>query len=156
MKLFIEQEISINGGYKFSDENGDIKFSAYRKMLYPGTRIFVYDNYAKKVAEIKKKIFSLLACCIINIGNNKYTLVKKSAFVKPEYELKELKWIAKTNFFEQDFEIKFGSEVIMTIAKQSVTGTTTLWGDYIIDIDNPGHEMLALCITIAINCMRED
>ena len=75
-------------------------------------------------------------------------IVKKFMFFANKYKVEGLPWQLEGDFIAHDYEVLNDSQVAMKLSKKPVS-----WGDsYELDIADSNHELLCLCIALAIDC----
>jgi uncharacterized protein YxjI len=80
-------------------------------------------------------------------GREVCEVVKKFKLIGQRYNIEALSWHVK-GLLGHIYELKHDDKVIMNIDKQAIS-----FGDsYELDILDPQHELLCLCIALAIDC----
>jgi uncharacterized protein YxjI len=153
MKLYIKQKVfSWGDRFLIKDEEGGDRYSAQGEILSWGRKLHLFDGNGQEVAFIRQKLLTWLSRYFIEIDNQTYTLVKEFTFLHQRFHLDELPWVIEGNFSAHEYMISQGEEIIMSMSKHWLT-----WGDsYELDIPNPEHELLCLCIALGIDCMVAD
>ena len=76
-------------------------------------------------------------------------------FFKPSYSIEYGGWQCDGDFLSWNYSVTAGSRLVANIAKQLLS-----WGDtYTLDISDPGDEIMALMLVIAIdaaNCSQNN
>lgn len=149
MKLYIKQRVfTYKDKFNINNHSGDLEYKAIGKIFALSKRFNIENKKGKKVAVIKKKIFSIFPHYKINIiGDRTYHLKRKFTFFKQKYTLKPIDWELKGDFIGRNYEVKHKNETIMSIHKQWFK-----WGDsYELDIPKHNNVLLSLCTAIAID-----
>ena len=80
------------------------------------------------------------------------TVRKQFSLFSPRYDVDYMGWEAEGDFFGWDYRVVKGGRTIMSIAKQWLT-----WGDtYVLEYDDPAHEMPGMLLVIAIDAANCD
>jgi uncharacterized protein YxjI len=139
---------------KFSifDESGAERYYAEGEIFSWGRKLHLCDTSGRECAYIKQKLLTFLQRYIIEMGGDSFTVVKEFTFFKPSFHVEGTNWRLDGDFFEHEYAITDGGEVIMRLSKHWFT-----WGDsYELDIPDSRNEVLALAVALTIDCMRAD
>ena len=151
MKLYIKQKV-FSWGDKFTvkDAAGQDRYYVEGEVFTWGKKLHVYDMDGNEAAFIQQKMFSFLPTYHVFINDNQVAeIVKEFSFFKPYYTIYGPGWEAAGKFLYHDYEITQGEFPVATIQKEWMT-----WGDcYELDVPNPNHEVLALAVVLAIDCV---
>ncbi len=148
MKLYIKQKVFTYKD-KFEVRNAAFvtEYFVKGKIVALSKRFNIEDNKGKKVAVIKKKIFTFFPKYKITIDKETYVLKRKFTFFKQKYKLSPLSWELKGDFLNHNYDVLDGNQKIMSMRKHWFK-----WGDsYELDIPNKKNALLSLCIAIAID-----
>ena len=152
MKLYIKQTMfSARPHFLVKDENQNDKYNITTEgMIQVGLQLHIYDMDQRKVGRISQKGLSLLPTFRVFRNEEQVaTIVKKFTLLKPKYEVSELGWTIEGDFLAHDYTVSDHSGVIMSIKKEWLA-----WGDaFTIDMKNPGHEIEAIAVVLAIDCI---
>ena len=149
MKLYIKQRVfTYKDKFDIRNSLNAVEYTAKGKILALSKRFNIEDNKGKRVAIIKKKIFSIFPNYKIKIIDDKtYHLKRKFTFFKHKYKVTPLDWELKGDFIDHNYEMKGKEGTIMSIRKQWFK-----WGDsYELDIPNKKNALLSTCIAIAVD-----
>ena len=149
MKLYIKQRVfTYKDKFNVLNASDNIEYTAKGKIIALSKRFNIEDNKGKRVATIKKKIFSIFPSYKIKIiGDQSYHLKRKFTFFKQKYKVKPLGWELKGDFMAHNYEMKSKEGTIMSIRKQWFK-----FGDsYELDIPNENNALLSTCIVIAVD-----
>lgn len=149
MKLYIKQRVfTYKDKFKINNASNNVEYIATGKIFALSKRFNIENNKGKKVAIIKKKIFSIFPHYKIKIIDDRtYHLKRKFTFFKQKYSLKPIDWVVKGDILGRNYEVVHNKETIMSIHKQWFK-----WGDsYELDIPNHNNALLSLCTVIAID-----
>ena len=153
MKLYIKQKVfSWRDQFAIKDEFGNDRWFAQGEIFSWGRKLHLCDNTGQEVAFIHQKMWTFLPRYFIELGGYTYTLVQEFAFFRPKFHLEGIPWRMEGNFMAHDYTLYNAQELIMQMQKHWFT-----WGDsYELDIPNPANEVLALCISLAVDCINAD
>lgn len=149
MKLYIKQRVfTYKDKFQIKNSSDQVEYTAIGKIIALSKRFTIENSKGKKVAVIKKRIFTIFPQYRINILEDKtYTLKRKFTFFKQKYKVKPLDWELKGDFLSHNYQVMDHKTTIMSISKKWFK-----WGDtYELDIPNKANELLALCIAVAID-----
>lgn len=155
MKLLIKQRVfSWTDSYDVYDETGNKKYFVKAQFLALGHRLHVYDAAGNEIGMIKERLLTFLPVFEIEIGGrNCGSIQKKFTFFKPKYEIDCNGWRCEGDFLAWNYDVYSGCSAVVHITKELLH-----WGDtYVIDILNPGDEIMAMMLCIAIdaaNCTQ--
>jgi uncharacterized protein YxjI len=154
LKLYLKQKVlTLRDRFFVKDENGNDRYRIEGKLpgrlAAAGQQLCVFDTIGNAVALVrhKPKFMAMPRFGIEIDGNEVCEVVKKFKLVGQRYNIEALSWHV-TGFWEQVYELKHGDEVIMQIDKRVVS----VGDSYELDILDPQHELLCLCIALAIDC----
>lgn len=150
MKLYIKQHIfSFTDRFTVLDASGQERFIVEGKLLSFGKQLFVYDMQGQHVASVIQKLFSFLPCYSIEIGGQPVCeLAQELTLLKPSYRLKGSPFLLKGDFLAHEYDLLCEDYSIMHLSKEWMT-----WGDsYVLTIQHPPDELLALCCMLAVDC----
>ncbi len=154
MNLYIKQKV-FSWGDKFTvkDDYGNDRYIVEGEVFSFGKKLHVYDMQGYEVAYIEQQIFTLLPRYRVYIGNEEVAeIVKEFSFLVPRYSIEGLGWEIEGDFFAHEYEIFCGNNCIASISKEWMT-----WGDtYALHIGNPGDELTALAVVLAIDAVTEN
>jgi uncharacterized protein YxjI len=153
MKLYIKQKVfSWRDKFAVFDENQNPLYFAQGEIFSWGRKLRLYDANEREVAFIKQKLMTFLRRYIIEINGECFTLVKDFTFFKPSFRIENTGWTISGDFWEHDYTVMNGSEMIMHLSKHWLT-----WGDsYELDIPDNENVPLALSIALAVDCINAD
>jgi uncharacterized protein YxjI len=153
VKLYIKQKVfSLGGRFSVFDYSERPRWSAEGEIFTIGRKLHVFDANGREVALIRRKLLSFLPCYHIETGGYVYTISRELSLFKPRYYLDYMNWTISGDFFAHEYEIADAYGVVMRMSKHWFT-----WGDsYELDIAREEHELLALCVALAVDCMRAD
>lgn len=149
MKLLIKQRVfSWTDSYDVYDEMGNVRYFVKAEFFTLGHLLHVYDPNQKELGVVSQKLFTLLPIFEMEVGGvKKGEIRKKFSFVRPQYEIDYRGWHVEGNFLGWDYNVYGGGALVACISKQVLS-----WGDtYVIDFKNPGDELDALLLVIAID-----
>ncbi len=151
MKLYIRQKVfSWADNFTIKDENGEDKYYVKGELFSWGKKLHIYNTLDQEIAFIQQKVFSLMPKFFVYVeGNQIAEIVKEFTFLKPKYHIKGLDWEINGSFMAHDYSIVAQGLPIVSIHKEWMT-----FGDcYALDITNEQDEIIALSVTLAIDCV---
>ncbi len=151
MKLLFKQRFfSWFDSYDIYDEQGNTVYTVKGKLAW-GHRMEIYNAYGDHVATISEKVLTFLPKFEIYIGES-YAgqIVKEFSILKPKFSMDFNNWYVDGDFFEWDYEIYSGQDLVATISKELFNWTDT----YSIDVANPNDALSALLVTLAIDAVK--
>lgn len=153
MKLYIRQKV-FSWGDKFTvmDEFGNDKFMVEGEIFSWGKKLYVYDMAGNEVAFIKQEVWSFLPRYYVFCGDTQVAEIRKEfTFLFPRYTIDGLGWDIAGDFTSHEYEITQNGHPIVYISKEWMT-----WGDsYLLDIQNPADEIVALAVVLTIDCVTD-
>ncbi|MBE6540892.1 MAG: hypothetical protein E7672_00370 [Ruminococcaceae bacterium] len=149
MNLYIKQQI-FTWGDKFSiyDANGQEKYFVEGEVFTFGKKLHLYDLNGNELAYIEQQLFTFLPKYVIYInGEDIAEVVKEFTFFHPEYTVNGLGWSVHGDFFDHDYDVTHGDEIIASVSKEWFT-----WGDaYEIEFGDGVDEIAALAVVLVID-----
>lgn len=151
-KLYIKQRI-LSLGEKFSvkdEQENEIYFVEGSFMQIP-KRFTVMNSERNEVALITKKPLSFLPTFIVDVGRREPVIIKKQfTFLKARYTIDAADLEVHGNWWDMDFELFQGGEVVGHVNKKWFT-----WGDsYELTIVNDEMESLLIGLVVAIDYVK--
>lgn len=154
MKLYIKQKaLSFTCRFAVKGAQGEDRWFAEGDFLSFTHKVRVYDAQGREAAQVYRKNWTFFSQqYYIEAGGQTYLLVKEFTFGRPRFHLEGLPWDMQGDFWAHDYTLREHGRPVMNITKEWFT-----WGDsYALDIADPRHELLCLCITLAVDAMVED
>ena len=153
MKLYIRQKV-FSWGDKFTvkDEFGNDKYMVEGEIFTWGKKLHVYDMAGNEAAFIEQEVWSFLPCYYVSCGDTQVAEIRKEfSFLFPRYSIQGLGWEIEGSFMAHEYEITQNGRSIVYISKEWMT-----WGDsYLLDIQAPADEIVALAVVLTIDCVTE-
>ena len=153
MKLYMKQKIfSWSDTFTVKDAAGEDKYFIEGEVFSFGKKLHVYDRSGREVAFIHQKLWSFMPRYMVAVnGIDVAEIVKEFTFLRPKYSILGPGWEVSGNFWEHDYEVTENGRPIVAIRKEWMT-----WGDaYELDIADPGNEVMALAVVLAIDCVLD-
>lgn len=153
MKLYIRQKVfSWADRFTVKDAYGADRYTVEGELFSWGKKLHVYDSHGREAAFIQQKLWSFLPKYQVYVdGRQVAEIVKEFTFLFPRYSIEGLGWEIQGSFMAHDYEITKAGRAIVMIHKEWMT-----WGDcYELDISDPGDEIIALAVVLAIDCVME-
>lgn len=151
MKLYIKQKVfSWRNRFTVKDEYGEDKYYVEGELFSWGHKLHIFDKQNTEVAFIQQKVLSFLPkYYVFRNGIQIAEIVKLFTFFKPKYSITGLDWAIEGSVWAHDYKITSKGRQIVSIQKEWFT-----WGDsYVLDIENPDDEILALAVMLTIDCV---
>lgn len=151
MKLLFKQRLfSWLDSYDIYDEYGQTVYTVKGK-LGLGHKLEISDSNGRCVANLNERLLTFLPKFEIYI-NGSYIgeIVKKLTFFKPSFSIDCKGWSVSGDFFEWNYKIMCGNNVVATIEKKLLKLTDT----YVIDVADPNDSLLALVVVLAIDAVK--
>ena len=151
MKLYMKQKVfSWGDTFTVKDAAGEDKYFIKGEVFSFGKKLHVYDRSGREVAFIHQKIWSFLPRYMVSVnGADVAEIVKEFTFLLPKYSILGPGWEASGSFWEHAYDVTEDGRPVVRIRKEWMT-----WGDtYELDIADPGNEVMALAVVLAIDCV---
>ncbi len=154
MKLFMRQKVfSWTDRFTVKDESGQDKYFVKGELFSLGKKLHVCDLSGRERVYIHQKAFAFTPRFSIYLDGLKVAqIVQKLSFFKQRYVVEGLGWEVSGDFWAHNYDISENSRPIVQIHKQWMS-----WGDsYALEIADPGLELPALAVVLAIDCAMAD
>jgi len=149
MNLYIKQRI-FTWGDKFSiyDENGNEKYYVEGEIFTFGKKLHLYDLQGNELAYIEQKLLTFLPKYLIYRGNEVFAeIIKEFTFFHPEYTVSGPGWTVHGDFFDHDYDVKDGNNIVASVSKEWFT----LGDAYEISFGAGVDEIAALSVVLVID-----
>jgi uncharacterized protein YxjI len=149
MKLYMKQKVfSWRDRFFIKDESGSDRYAVEGELLSWGKKLHIFNANGAKVAFIRQKVWSWLPRFFVEIdGRMVCEIVKELTFFRQKYRVVGLPWVLDGDFWAHEYSLTENGREIMRLSKKWFS-----WGDsYELDIDNPRHELLCLCVALAVD-----
>lgn len=149
MRLIIKQKVvSVAGKYFIKDREDRDVYVVKGSYTFP-KKYRVFDMQDREIVKIKKKFFRIFfATFDFFVNGSRVCRAKRKFSIKPKYEIKGAtgEYTISGNFFEWDYSIKKGEQVVASVFKK-----LTLYRDsYILDIEEGFEKELPVILGITI------
>jgi len=151
MKLYIKQKVfSLNAKFNVKDEAGGDRFYVEGDFFSLKSKLHVYDMAGNETALIYRRLMTFLPRFVVEIGGVQAAeIVKEFSFFIPKYHLEGTALRLEGDLMNHQYILGDGTRTVMQLSKEWFT-----WGDsYVLDIENPADEILALSIALAVDCV---
>ncbi len=151
MKLYIKQKVfSFTSRFTVKDENGADRYFVEGELLSLKNMLHVYDTAGDEAAVVYRRLMNFMPHYVIESrGRQIAEIVKEFTFMIPKYHLLGTAMRLEGDLFEHEYVLQDGQRDIVRVSKEWFT-----WGDsYVLDIENPGDEILALGVVLAVDCV---
>lgn len=153
MKLYLKQQIfSWGDQFWVYDANETALFYVEGEVFSWGKKLHLYDQRQIEVAYIEQKLFSFLPkYCVYQNGVPFAEVVKEFTFFQHRYTVNGPDWWVEGDFWDHDYQVTCGTQVVASVSKQWFT-----WGDtYEIDIADNVNPVAALAVVLVIDACIE-
>ena len=154
MNLYIKQKVfSFRDRFFVYDESGAEKYYVEGEVFSFGKKLHIFDMKGNRLADIAQQVFSFLPKFHVTVNGHSFEVKRLFTFFHPKYTVEPFGWTVYGNFFEHDYEISGGSDVIAKIAKEWFS-----FGDaYAIRISSGIDELAVLSSVLVIDaCMEQN
>ena len=155
MQLRIKQRVfSWTDSYDVYDETGRAKYFVKAEFLALGHQTHVYEkDTGREVGSIHQRLLTFLPKFDIVIAGREVGCVSKQlSLFMPRYDVDFQGWEASGDFLGWNYTVSCGEYNVLSIYKELLA-----WGDtYVLDYDNPAHEIPGLLLVIAIDAANCD
>ena len=147
-----QKVFSFRDKFSVKDESGNDRYSVAGRIapFLIGKKLTVHDSSGNAVAIVqqKPKGLSMLRFAVMINGHETCAVVQKFTLFRPKYTIEGFPWLLGGDFIEHEYELINGDQKVMQLTKKLIS-----WGDsYELDIADPQHELLCLCIALAVDC----
>ncbi len=151
MKLIFKQRMfSWFDSYDIYDEHGQTVFTVEGQLAL-GHTLHISDHSGAHIATLKQRLLTFLPKFEIYLGNLLVgSITKEFTLFKPSFSVDCNGWHVEGSFWEWDYQILSGNQVVATIRKQLLNWTDT----YTIDISDERDALMALMVVLAIDAVK--
>ena len=153
MKLLFKQRLfSWFDSYDIFDEWGETVYTVEGKLAW-GKCLHILDRSGQHIATLKGRVFSLLPCFELYIGETCVGTVQKAFTVlKPRFEVDFNGWQVHGDFWEWEYTVReYCGGLVATVSKDVWRLTDT----YVIDVIRPEDALHALMLVLAIDAEKD-
>ena len=153
MKLYMKEKVfSFHDRFTIKDEHGWDKYFVEGELFSLGKRLHILDVHGQELALIRQQLFTLMPRFTLTVRGREIGEIRKEfTLFYQRYCVDSLGWEIEGSFWEHEFEIRRGGQIVARIYKEWLT-----WGDsYSIDIADPAYELPALAVVLTIDCVAE-
>lgn len=148
--LFKQRFFSWLDSYDIFDEEGNTIFKVEGKLAW-GHRLEIYDAAENHLGTVKEEVLTFLPRFLILINGVPVGKIHKElTLFRPKFTLDFNGWTVEGDFFQWDYTVKDGSEIIMRASKKVWNFTDT----YEIDVVKPENVLYSLMIVLAIDAAK--
>ncbi len=154
MRFFMKQKVfSWRSEFTIKDEQGIDRYYVQGEYFSWGHRLHLYAPGGVEVAYLEQKLWSFLPKYRVFLaGSLVAEVVQEFTWLKQRYNVHGPNWQVEGDFLAHEYEFFSPFGPVARISKAWFT-----WGDsYCIDVANPADELLAICITLTIDCCLAD
>ncbi len=149
MRLLIRRRLlSLQHSFTIYDEAQRPKYRATNRLLTWGVNLQLSDLKGQEIGYVEQRLMTLLLRYDIFLhGAYRGQICRKLTYLFPRYEVECADWVVKGDLMHWSYTVTHGRRTVATIYKKLLS-----WGDtYVIDIDRPEDEHLALLLVLAID-----
>lgn len=152
-KLFIEQRLfSLGGHFTVMDEQGQDQYIVKGKFTTIPRFFTITDSHGRRIGSISQKAFSFLPKFFVNIEEEQVMRIEKQlAFFKSHYRINVKNLDIQGDWWNKNFEIRRGKELVATIQEKWFTMGTF----FEITIYDEALEHTTIALVIAIDVVKE-
>ena len=153
MKLYMKEKLfSFHDRFTIQDENGWDKYFVEGELFSLGKRLHILDVHDQEAAMIRQQLLTFLPRYSLSIrGRDIGEIRKEFTFFFQRYVIDSLSWEIEGSFWEHEYEIRRGSQIVARIYKEWLT-----WGAcYSLDIADPAGELTVLAVVLTIASVAE-
>ena len=153
MKLYMKEKVfSFHDRFKILDEHGLDKYFVEGELFSLGKRLHLLDVHGQEVARIRQQLFTFLPRYTVFVRGREIGEIRKEfTLFYQRYVIDSLGWEIEGSFWEHEYEIRRGGQVIARIYKEWFT----LGDCYCLDIADPGDELAVVAVVLTIDCVAE-
>ncbi len=156
MKLLFKQRLfSWLDSYDIYDETGRVVYVVKGQLAW-GHCLKIFDGSGNELGLVKEKILTFLPKFELYENNRYLGCIKKEfTLFKPKFNIDFNNWNVEGSFWEWDYTIYSGNQVIANVSKELFHMTD----HYVMDIPNPNDAFYVLMLVLAIDaekCSRND
>lgn len=151
MLYYIKQKVfSFKDKFNISTVDGTPKFYCESEFWAIRKKFHLQDMNGEELAFIIQKFFCFFPTYYIQKnGETVATVRKQFSFVHPRYSVPELGWEIKGDFWQHNYEIRRGFDIIATVSKKWIS-----WGDtYQIEVHHDSDTENVLSTVIIIDAV---
>lgn len=148
--LFKQRAFTWFDSYDIFDEAGDTVYTVQGRLAW-GHRLEISDAAGNYLGQVRQEVLTFRPRFSLFIGENCVGQLRKEfALFKPVFTLDCNGWEIEGNFWEWDYRVTEGSQIVMTVSKELFHWTDT----YQMDIADPRDALLCLMIVLAIDAEK--
>ena len=153
MKLYMKQKVfSWVDKFTVKDEAEQDRFFVEGEFMTLSKKLHILNENHTEVAFIHQKLWSFMPRFFVEIdGREVCQIVKKFTWFKSKYELEGTNWHVEGDFWDHEYTVFDGEQIIMKLSKHWFS-----WGDsYELDIADEKNAIICLSIVLAIDAANE-
>ena len=130
MKLYMKEKLfSFHDRFTIQDENGWDKYFVEGELFSLGKRLHILDIHGQEVALIRQQLLTFLPRYALSVRGREIGEIRKEfTFFYQRYVIDSLGWEVEGSFWEHEFEIRRGGQIVARIYKEWLTwATATAW-----------------------------
>lgn len=148
--VFKQRMFSWFDSYDIYDEHGQTVFTVEGQLAW-GHTLHISDQSGTHVATLKQRLLTFLPKFEIYLGNLLVgSITKEFTLFKQSFSVDCNGWDVEGSFWEWDYQILSGNQIVATIQKQLLNWTDT----YTIEIADERDALMALMVVLAIDAVK--
>lgn len=154
MKSFqLKQEMwSLGGRFNITDESGTPYYQCEGSFLQIPKTFTIRDMQGNLVSQIEKEFLTFLPKFKVNLSNgDSFTIRKDFTFLKPRYQIDDLKMMVQGDFWDMDFELLRDGQLLARISQEWMRITSI----YNMEIYEESVADLVISLVVAIDYVKE-
>lgn len=149
----IKQKLwSLGGKFTIADQAGLPAYQVEGSFFQIPKTFTITDMNGKLISQIEKHVITLLPKFDIRLSDgSSFTLKKEFTFFKPRYNIENLGLTIQGDFWDMNFELLKGGQVIARISQEWLRLAST----YHIEVYEDSYADLVISLVIAVDYVKE-
>lgn len=149
----IKQKLwSLGGKFTITDQAGLPAYQVEGSFFQIPKTFTITDMNGKLISQIEKHVITLLPKFDIRLSDgSSFTLKKEFTFFKPRYNIENLGLTIQGDFWDMNFELLKGGQVIARISQEWLRLAST----YNIEVYEDSYADLVISLVIAVDYVKE-
>ncbi|MGT2883561.1 LURP-one-related/scramblase family protein [Streptococcus ferus] len=144
---------SLGGKFAIKDTSGIPQYHVEGSFLQIPKEFLMTDRSGKVVSRITKKFLALLPQFSVELADGThFQIVKELTFFKARYRIDNLNLTVQGDFWDMNFDLYQGSQLIARISQEWLQLTST----YHVEVYDEAFNDLVISLVIAIDCVKAD
>lgn len=144
---------SLGGKFAIKDTFGISQYHVEGSFLQIPKEFLITDMSGNLISRITKKFLSLLPQFSVELSDGtQFQIVKELTFFKARYRIDNLNLTVQGDFWDMNFDLYQGSQLIARISQEWLQLTST----YHVEVYDEAFNDLVISLVIAIDCVKAD